>query len=383
MMGFDTSEFQARVRRAQSAMTAKGIDALFLTTEPQIRYFTGYLTRFWESPARPWYLIVPASGDPVAVIPSIGAELMAKTWISDIRTWSSPDFTDDGVGLLKDTLQELCCPQARIGIPSGYETHMRMPLGDFNRLKSLLPSVIFGGDDNIVQNLRMIKSEAEIEKIRNSCAIAGRAFARVPEIASAGVPLATVFRKFQMLCLEEGADWVGYLAGGAGPLGYDDVISPAADTPLFKGDVLMLDTGVVREGYYSDFDRNYTVGPASDAQSDAYKRLLEATELGKSAARAGNLACDVFRAMLPPLGGVKAAETAGRIGHGLGMNLTEWPSFTAGDETPLRNGMVITIEPGIPLDGGPGIMVHEDVFVIREGGVEQLSPIAPDTMIEV
>lgn len=383
MMGFETSEFQARVARAQAAMAKAGIDALFLTTEPQIRYFTGYLTRFWESPARPWYVIVPAAGDPVAVIPSIGAELMAKTWVSDIRTWSSPDFSDDGVGLLKDTLQELCGEEARIGIPSGYETHMRMPLNDFNRLNALLPKVEFGGDENIVQQLRMIKSEAEIDKIRNSCAIAGRAFARVPDIAGAGVPLETVFRKFQMLCLEEGADWVGYLAGGAGQGGYDDVISPAAATPLIQGDVLMLDTGVVRDGYYSDFDRNYTVGPASSTQHDAYQRLLEATELGKMAARAGNVASDVFHAMLPPLGGVAAAETAGRIGHGLGMNLTEWPSFTAGDDTPLSNGMVITIEPGIPLNGGPGIMVHEDVFVIREGGVEQLSPKAPDNMIEV
>jgi Xaa-Pro aminopeptidase len=260
---------------------------------------------------------------------------------------------------------------------------MRMPLSDFYALQAALPAMRFADDANILQRLRMIKSEAEIDKIRTSCAIAGRAFARVPEIAGAGVPLETVFRKFQMLCLEEGADWVGYLAGGMGALGYDDVISPAASTPLKQGDVLMLDTGVVREGYYSDFDRNYTVGPANSIQKDAYQRLLEATELGKLAAKEGNLASDVFHAMLPPLGGKEAAETAGRIGHGLGMNLTEWPSFTAGDDTPLLNGMVITIEPGIPLQGGPGIMVHEDVFVIREGGVEQLSPSAPEMLIEV
>jgi Xaa-Pro aminopeptidase len=71
-----------------------------------------------------------------------------------------------------------------------------------------------------------------------------------------------VFRRFQMLCLEEGADWVPYLAGAAGQGGYFDVISPATDAPLAPGDVLMLDTGAIRDGYFCDFDRNYSVGRA-------------------------------------------------------------------------------------------------------------------------
>ena len=116
MRGFDRSEFIARVAKAQSLMWANGIDALLLTTEQNLRYFTGYLTRFWESPSRPWFLIVPQSGDPVAVIPSIGAALMAKTWIADIRTWSAPDLLDDGVSLLAQTLSEVLGQGARIGV---------------------------------------------------------------------------------------------------------------------------------------------------------------------------------------------------------------------------------------------------------------------------
>jgi Xaa-Pro aminopeptidase len=126
--GFETSEYKSRVDRAQRMMAEDGIDALLLTTEQNVRYFTGYLTRFWESPSRPWFLIVPQSGKPVAVIPSIGAALMGKTWISDIRTWSAPDLVNDGVTLLADTLAEIVGQTARIGIPSGYETHLRMPL---------------------------------------------------------------------------------------------------------------------------------------------------------------------------------------------------------------------------------------------------------------
>ena len=74
--GFETTEFKARLTGAQSRMNAADLDANLLTTEPDIRYFTGYLTRFWESPCRPWFLVLPRSGDPIAVIPSIGAALM-------------------------------------------------------------------------------------------------------------------------------------------------------------------------------------------------------------------------------------------------------------------------------------------------------------------
>ena len=227
-----------------------------------MRYFTGYLTRFWESPTRPWFLIVPATGKPVAVIPSIGASLMGQSWIDDIRTWSAPDLQDDGVSLLLDSLKELTPTSGTIGVPDGHETHMRMPLADLERLRNDLGPRRIAGDHGILRQLRMVKSEAEIAKIEAACGIAGRAFARVPEIARAGAKLDEVFRRFQILCLEEGADWVPYLAGGAEQGGYRDVISPASSSPLEVGDVLMLDTGLVWDGYFSDFDRNWSIGPA-------------------------------------------------------------------------------------------------------------------------
>lgn len=376
MRGFDRSEFIARVAKAQSLMGANGIDALLLTTEQNLRYFTGYLTRFWESPSRPWFLIVPQSGDPVAVIPSIGAALMAKTWIADIRTWSAPDLVDDGVSLLAQTLSEVLGQGARIGVPSGHETHLRMPLTDYARLQGLLPQMTFGPDANIVHQLRLVKSAAEVAKIETACAIAGRAFQRVPEIAAAGVPLERVFRDFQRLCLEEGADWVPYLAGGTGPLGYDDVISPATDAPLQSGAVLMLDTGLVWDGYFCDYDRNYAIGAPSAGLKSNWSRLLDATEAGKEAAKVGNTARDVFRAMDAICTGGRGGGDAGRLGHGLGMNLTEWPSFINGDETELVDGMVITLEPGITMPDG-SVLVHEDDFVITAHGPRQLSPAAP------
>lgn len=365
--GFPEAEYRARVAQAQAAMDRAGLAALLLTTEPEIRYFTGFLTRFWESPSRPWFLILPGSGDPVAVIPSIGAALMDRTWISDIRTWTAPDPEDDGVSLLAGTLRELA-GGGKVGVPSGAESYLRMPLADFHRMAGMGSDLT--DDAGITAQLRAVKSEAEIAKIAEACAIAGRAFARLGEVAQEGRPMESVFRGFQSLLLEEGADWVPYLAGGAGPLGYSDVISPAGPTPLRRGDVLMLDTGAVWDGYFCDFDRNFAIGMADARAERAWSRLLEATEAGYAAAQPGARASDVWRAMADIVG---AGETAGRLGHGLGMQLTEGLSLTARDHTVLEPGMVITLEPGVETTPGLSI-VHEENVVIRDGGAERLSP---------
>ena len=375
--GFPEAEFAARVARAQAMMARHGLAALLLTTEPEVRYFTGYITRFWESPTRPWFVVLPASGKPIAVIPAIGAPVMARTWVEEIRTWRAPDLEDDGVSLLADTLRDVA-GDGPVGVPMGHETHLRMPLEDYARLGA---SVRLVPDYGIMRALRMVKSEAEIDKIRTACAVAGRAFDRVGDIAAPGVPLSQVFRRFQMLCLEEGADWVPYLAGGAGPLGYDDVISPASDAPLEKGDVLMLDTGLMVDGYFCDYDRNFGIGSVDERCLDGHRRLIDAVDAAMEAARPGATAADLFHAMDKVLTGGAGGSEAGRYGHGLGMQLTEWPSLIPDDHTVLEPGMVLTLEPGVDIADGQ-ILVHEENIVIREGAPEKLSPFAaPDLRI--
>lgn len=375
-MGFPDSEFEARTRRAQTLMAENDLAALLLTTEPDVRYFSGFLTRFWESPTRPWFLIVPATGRPVAVIPSIGVHLMGATFLDDIRAWPAPRPEDDGVSLLAKTLNELTGGAGRVGVPMGHETHLRMPLGDYARLRDTAQLLRFVDATAVLQTCQRVKSEAEIALIAKTCAAAGDAFDTVSEIAAAGRPLSAVFRDFQIALLRAGADWVPYLAGGAGPGGYADVISPAADRPLQAGDVLMLDTGAAIGGYFCDFDRNFAIGHAADDTRRAYDLLYAATEAGLEAAMPGATAADLFAAMHKVIARAGDAGDTGRLGHGLGMRLTEWPSLTASDTTVLEPGMVLTLEPGLQI--GPGrTMVHEEDIVIREDGPQLLTRRAP------
>ena len=95
--GFTTAEYANRCTTAQQAMASRDVAALLLTSEADVRYFTGFMTQFWQSPTRPWFVLLPASGKPIAVIPSIGVPLMRDCYVGDLRSWTSPAETDDGI----------------------------------------------------------------------------------------------------------------------------------------------------------------------------------------------------------------------------------------------------------------------------------------------
>ncbi|MEM9794396.1 MAG: Xaa-Pro peptidase family protein [Pseudomonadota bacterium] len=379
---FPADEFRARTARLQDAMADRHIDALLLTAPADIFYLTGFLTRFWESPARPWFVLVPSAHPPVAVIPSIGAILMGRSWIADIRTWEAPHPDDDGVNLLADTIAEFVPKRGILGLPMGRETHLRMPLDDFHRLAAVLDPCRLVDATEVVQRIREVKSGAEIAKIGTICRMAGEAFSATGQSVRAGMPLDRIFRDFQIQLLQAGADWVSYVAGAAGRDGYKDVISPATSEPLAEGDVLMLDTGAVKDGYFCDFDRNLFIGAPTSAVMHTYDALWGATEDALETLRPGLRACDAYRMLAEGLERRGARPCTGRFGHGVGISLTEWPSLAPHDTTELREGMVLAIEPSAFV-GPETFLVHEENVVLRADGPELLSHRAPRHVREV
>lgn len=369
---FPIAEFEDRTNRAQHLMRDAGMDALFFTTEAEMRYFTGFRTLFWQSPTRPWFCIVPRSGKPIAVIPQIGAHLMATTWIDDIRVFSAPHPEDEGISALTNALQ----PFPEVGLPMSRESSLRMPLKDFQKLRAALPGTEFADASGLVNAVRQIKSEAEIDVLREICGIGSRSFGNAATLFHEGQTLKDAFTAFKIDLLKNGADDVPYLVGGAGQGGYGDVISPPSDQPLRAGDVFMLDTGAVKTGYFCDFDRNFAIGSAPETVRAAHRTLVAAVQAAADIARPGKTCADLFHAMASVLG--QSDGDVGRLGHGLGMQLTETPSITGFDKTVLRENMVLTLEPSIDLGGGK-MMVHEENIVIRDGAPDFLSdPANPD-----
>jgi Xaa-Pro aminopeptidase len=371
--GFPVAEYAARLERAQRLMAQTGVDLLLVTTPENISYFSGFPTPFFQSPTRPWFLLLPKQGRPVAVIPEIGATAMARTWVEDIRTWASPQPRDDGISLLEQAIRDLTGASGILALPMGAETTLRMPLADYERLRTALAGREIADATPVIRTLRMVKSEREIEKIRYTCQCVSDAFDDAPALFSIGQSDIEAFRRFRLACLQHGVDDVAYLVGGAGPDGYEDIISPPSGRLLCEGDVLMMDTGCTFDGYYCDFDRNFAFGSVSDRVLQAYDAVYRATSAGLAAARPGRSCADLFRAMQSVLDDAGAsANDTGRLGHGLGLQLTEWPSNAPFDDTVLRPGMVITLEPGMSFAPNR-MMVHEENIVIREGEPELLT----------
>ncbi|MDE0066733.1 MAG: Xaa-Pro peptidase family protein [Acidimicrobiaceae bacterium] len=368
--GFPTEEFFERTRRCQEQMAERQIAAIMLCTEPEVRYFTGFHTPFWQSPTRPWFTVIPAAGKPIAVIPSIGGESMGQTWIEDVRTWSSPRPDDDGVTLLVECLRETA-GSGKIGLTMGAETHVRMPLRDLDRVRSMVGDFVDATD--IIRGLRMVKSEREIDKLRHICAVVSDAFDELPNLLATGMTERQAFSAFRDELLRQGADDVPYLVGATGPDGVADVIRQPTDRRIDDGDLLIFDTGSTFDGYFSDFDRNFAFTTAGKGARDAYRAVWEATEAGLEAVRPGAATSEVFTAMNKVLmANGSLGNDIGRMGHGLGMQVTEWPSNAADDHTVIEPNMVLTLEPALMWEPGKA-MVHEENLVVRADGAELLS----------
>lgn len=378
--GFERAEFEARHQRAGKLMAAAELDALLVTSEQHVRYFTGFDSQFWASPTRPWFVVVPAGAPPIAVVPEIGGPGMAATWVDDVRTWPAPVPADDGVTLLAEALSDAAGKFGRIGAELGPEMVLRMPVTDFHRVGELIDPIAFVDATSVLRQMRGIKSSAEIEKIRHVCQLTSDAFEALPGKLRAGMSEADACRRMRIDVLERGADGSPYMMGVAGPGGYDNIIMGPTDRIIEAGEILIIDTGTTYDGYYCDFDRNFAFGPPTDAARRAYDVVYEATEAGINAARPGVTTTDLWRTMDEVLeAGGALGNNVGRLGHGLGMQLTEFPSNKEGDDTLLVLGMVLTIEPGMEFAPGQ-MMVHEENIAITEDGAELLTRRAPPEM---
>lgn len=385
--GFDQSEFLDRTTKAQAAMQENGIDALWVMTEPEFRYFTGYQSQFWESPTRPWHAIIPSRGKPHVVVPSIGANAFENLWVEQLVTWDSPNPANEGVSVLVELLTSVARTHKSIGVPMGLESMLRMSTSDFERIRTQLGDTQLVDATPLIRAQRSIKSGAEINKIRHACQIASSAFEQLGDHAESGMTERDLCRSFKSLLLHFGADSFPYVMGSSGPGGYKSIIMGPCDRKLASGDVMIIDTGATWDGYFCDFDRNFAVSRASDETRKAYDTVFAATEAGFAAARPGNTTSDLYAAMAnamanPPGSNSPADQpngsggSVGRLGHGLGMQLTEWPSNMPGDNTELQPGMVLTLEPGNTY-GDNFMMVHEEDIVITETGASWLSRRAP------
>ena len=378
--GFDISEYGNRLDNIQRLMRSQKMDAILLTTQVDIEYYTGFKTQFFQSPTRPWYVLIPSDNKPKAIIPTIGESGMRQTWLDDIQTWTSPNSTDDGISLLLATIKSLTSKYKCLGVPKSQESTLRMPLDDYEGLIDSLSGIEIKDANKILRQVRLVKSSAEIDKIRHICQLASQGFMDLTDLLKAGDSERENCQRFKQRLLSLGVDDSPYIVAGSGKDGYGSIIMGPGDKIIEEGDLFIIDTGSVFDSYFCDFDRNFAFGHICDEAREAYEVVFKATDAGFRASQVGNTTSDVFHAMNDVMQkGGALGNSVGRLGHGLGLQLTEWSSNTATDNTTLRPGVILTLEPGMAYLPGKE-MAHEENIVITESGPEWLTKRASEEL---
>jgi Xaa-Pro aminopeptidase len=221
----------------------------------------------------------------------------------------------------------------------------------------------------LVEQLRAVKDEGELETFRRACAITDRMFERlVSEVPVVGRRERDVAWDIARLYHEEGADEPAFEAiVGSGPTGARPH-ARAGDRVIGSGELVVIDTGANVGGYMSDYTRTLATGELDGEMRDAYDVVLAAQRAGLDAIRAGKSGVDVDAAARGIIEGSEFAGTFGHgLGHGLGLDVHESPRLSTESSDTLAAGNVVTVEPGVYLEGRFGIRIEDDVIVTEDG----------------
>eukprot|EP00443_Scrippsiella_acuminata_P119490 CAMPEP_0115618270 /NCGR_PEP_ID=MMETSP0272-20121206/24072_1 /TAXON_ID=71861 /ORGANISM="Scrippsiella trochoidea, Strain CCMP3099" /LENGTH=399 /DNA_ID=CAMNT_0003054249 /DNA_START=153 /DNA_END=1352 /DNA_ORIENTATION=- len=368
--GETKEELSNRVGRLQARMREEGLDALLLTAEANVRYVTGYHSPFWQSPTRPWFVVLPADAAAIAVVPTIGADAFARANVGEVITWPAPRPHDDGVTELMQAFGKVRKVTGKIGAEMSAEMVVRMPLLDFERLREQLAmqawEIVDGGV--ALKQTRLVKSPAEVAKVEAACRAQSLAYEKLPRIITEGMTEVEVCKAVKRLFLAHGSDDAPYVICRSGALSYSDIIGHPTERTLQPGDMLVVDSGSQVDGYHCDFNRNFAVGPPAPEVREAYDNLYKATEAALAIVRPGATFRDLYNAMATALG-ISGSGGVGRMGHSVGLQLTEWPSIHPIETTALEEGMILSIEPSVEVASGGGrfVVTEENVLVTATG----------------
>jgi Xaa-Pro aminopeptidase len=233
----------------------------------------------------------------------------------------------------------------------------------------------------LVEQLRAVKEQEELSSIKRACEIADRMYERLIEETFVGRTERDVAWTIEQLFHDEGGDVLAFetiVASGpnaARPHGR------AGDREIRRGETVIVDAGCKVNGYASDYTRTFATGPIDGALREAYAVVVAAQQAGFDALRAGVTGIDADAAARRLVDGTAFAGTFGHgLGHGLGLDVHEAPRLSTESTDTLAPGNVVTVEPGIYLEGRGGIRIEDNV-VITSDGIQNYTGVRKDLII--
>jgi Xaa-Pro aminopeptidase len=284
------------------------------------------------------------------------------------RAVEGVEFEETKRALLKDLA-------ARLSGPIGFEADFVTYAGYETLRSGSMEPVPRGGR---VERLRAVKGEQELASIKRACEVADRVFERLADERFVGRTERDVAWAIEQLFHEEGGETLAFetiVASGpnaARPHGR------ATEREIGRGETVIVDAGCMVDGYASDYTRTFVTGPVDGVLKEAYAVVLAAQQAGFDALRAGVTGVDADAAARRLVDETAFAGTFGHgLGHGLGLDVHEAPRLSTESTDTLESGNVVTVEPGIYLEGRAGIRVEDNV-VITEDGIENYTRLRKD-----
>jgi Xaa-Pro aminopeptidase len=342
----------ARADRVEAQLRERELDALIVTHLVNIRWLTGF------------------TGTNAVVVVSADGK---RTFLTDFRYVERAEAEVDGFDrrrggrdLLADAAEEL---SGRIG----FEDH-HLPVRTWERLTEAAGDGIeLVGAGSLLEDLRAVKDEAELEAVRAAAKMADEVATKV--VLDAGLGGRTereVARALERELRERGAEpafppIVAAGAHGALPHAEPRDVEIPADT------LVVVDWGALLDGYCSDCTRTFATGDVADSAREVYE-LVERAQAEALASVVPGASCKavdaVARTLITQAG--HGDHFGHGLGHGVGMEVHEEPRLTANAEGELTPGNVVTVEPGVYVPGEVGVRI-EDLVVVSADGREVLS----------
>lgn len=383
-------ETRQRVDRMQALIRKQGLDGAFFIFPIDVYYYSGTLQN-----ASLW---LPARGEPLLLVRKSLARAREESVVMDVRPFpASREFA----ALFNDDIR-------KVGL-----TFDVVPVQQLNYYSKLLPGREFVDVSSLNRELRSVKSPYELELIRRSARLVCEMFAEVPQLLKVGmreVDLAAEceyrLRKagnegfirmrafnqelFMGLAVSAGAATYGGFDGAVTGRGLSCAAPYGASRAVIKAnEPVFLDYTGTWDGYIADMSRVFVVGKLEAELKRAFDVSLEIQEALRQALKPGVICEDLY---------LKAVEMAGQaglgeyfmgmpgeqarfVGHGVGLELDEYPILARGFKTPLQERQVIAIEPKFVIPGKGAIGI-ENTFVVTASGGGKLTDI-PDEIVKL
>ncbi|MGM8215608.1 M24 family metallopeptidase [Bacillaceae bacterium W0354] len=347
-----------RIEKLLKVLEEQQLDSVFITSKENVFYFTGLYANAHERLIACYF---DRFGRQILIVPALELEDAKSTnfqgniisYFDHENPWEK--IKDD---LNDRQIQSLAIEKDDLNV-TRYET-----------IQSYFKNVEIVNGQALLNQIRLIKDEHEYQLLLEAAQYADFAIETALKHITVGKSELGIIAEIEYALKKEGIQSMSFpttvLTGvkSALPHGTPD------ETTIKDGDFVLMDLGVIHNGYCSDITRTVVVGKASDKQKEIYNIVLQAELAALDGSQTGTPLGDIDQAAR------KVIENAGygeyfphRVGHGLGINVHEFPSLASNNDAPLQEGMCYTIEPGIYLPNVGGVRIEDDVFITKEGPV--------------